>query len=202
MRSRPPKRTRVATAQTDRSNRRQIIIAAAIGVGVLALGILLFLSLRGPAAIEGLERVVGLSRGHDENAIYPQAEADQLPPIGGIHDPTWQNCGIYDTVVETKNVIHSLEHGAVWVAYSPELSERDVATLQEIVENENFVVLSPYPRLRSEVVLTAWGIQLEVDSVNDSRIGTFIERYQQGPQTPELGATCQNGVGSPIGFGQ
>jgi hypothetical protein len=200
MRSSPPKRTRVATAQPDGSNRRQIIIAGAIGLGIFALGVLLFLSLRGPVAIEGLERIVGLSRGHDPAVVYQGA--DQLPPIGGIHDPTWQNCGIYNTVLETKNVIHSLEHGAVWVTYSPELSDDDVATLQEIVESENFVVLSPYPGLRSQVVLTAWSIQLEVDSVNDSRIETFIERYQQGPQTPELGATCQNGTGSPIRLGQ
>jgi hypothetical protein len=198
MRSRPPKRTRITSAQTEGTNTRQIIIAVVVGLSILLLGILLFLSLRGPAAIDGLERVVGLSRGHDENAVYP--EANQLPPIGGIHDPAWQNCGIYDTVLETKNVIHSLEHGAVWVTYSLELSESDVSTLQEIVESENFVVLSPYTGLRSQVVLTAWGIQLEVDSVDDSRIETFIERYQQGPQTPELGATCQNGVGSPIGF--
>ena len=68
MRSRPPKRTRVVTAQDDGQGpaRQQVIIAAAVGLGVLALGALLFITLRGPAAIEGLERVVGLSRGHDE----------------------------------------------------------------------------------------------------------------------------------------
>jgi hypothetical protein len=200
MRSRPPKRSRIATAQPEKSNRRQIIIAVSVGIGVLALGILLFLSLRGPAAIDGLAKVVGLSRGHDESVVYESAE--QLPPVGGIHDPTWQNCGIYDTALETKHVLHSLEHGAVWVSYSPELSDEDVATLQEIVRAEAYTVLSPYPGLRSPVVLTAWGIQLEVDSVDDSRIETFIDRYQQGPQTPELGATCQNGTGSPINLGQ
>lgn len=200
MRSRPPKRTRVVTTQEPRSNRRQIVVAVGVGLGVIVLGVLLFLSLRGPAAIEGLERVVGLSRGHDAEVVYE--DADQLPPIGGIHDPTWQNCGIYDTELVTKHVIHSLEHGAVWITYSPELSEDDVTTLQELVEGETFVVLSPYSRLRSPVVLTAWGIQLEVDSVDDSRIATFVERYQQGPQTPEIGATCQNGTGSPINLGQ
>jgi hypothetical protein len=200
MRSRPPKRTRVATAPQEGTNRRQVVVATLVGVGVIALGILLFLSLRGPSAIEGLERVVGLSRGHDAEVVYENA--DQLPPIGGVHDPTWQNCGIYDTVLETKHVIHSLEHGAVWVTYNPEMPPEDVTALQELVEGEDFVLLSPYPRLQSPVVLTAWGIQLELDSVNDSRIATFIERYQQGPQTPELGATCQNGTGSPIGIGR
>jgi hypothetical protein len=200
MRSRPPKRTRISTLQEEGSNNRQIIIAVGVGLGVLALGILLFLSLRPPATIEGIDRVVGLSTGHDPEVVYENA--DQLPPIGGIHHPTWQNCGIYDEPIEAKHALHSLEHGAVWVTYSPELSDDDVATLQDTVRDESFVVLSPYPRLRSPVVLTAWGIQLEVDSVDDSRIATFIERYQQGPQTPELGATCQNGTGSPIAVGR
>lgn len=200
MRSRPPKRTRVVADQEGGTNRRQLLIGVGVGLGVLILGVLLFLSLRGPSAIEGIQRAVGLSRGHDPEVVYE--EADQLPPIGGIHDPVWQNCGIYTEPVDTKHVIHSLEHGAVWVTYSPELSEDEVQTLQELVEGENFVLLSPYPRLRSPVVMTAWGIQLEVDSVDDSRIATFIERYQQGPQTPELGASCQNGIGSPINFAQ
>lgn len=201
MRSRPPKRTRVVTpTPIEGTSRRQIIIAAAVGLGVLTLGFLLFITLRGPAAIEGLERVVGLSRGHDPEVVYE--EADQLPPIGGIHDPVWQNCGIYNESLDTKHVIHSLEHGAVWVTYSPEMSQDDIATLEDAVRTESFVILSPYPGLRSPVVLTAWGIQLEVDSANDSRIATFIERYQQGPQTPELGASCQNGTGSPISTAQ
>lgn len=200
MRSRPPKRTRIATAQPEESRRQQIFIAIAVGLGVLFLGILLFLSLRGPAAIDGLAKVVGLSRGHDEDVVYE--EADQLPPVGGIHDPTWQNCGIYETELAAKHVLHSLEHGAVWVTYNPQLSEDDVALLQDLVSTESFTVLSPYPGLKSPVVLTAWGIQLEVDSADDSRIEAFIERYQQGPQTPELGASCQNGTGSPINIGQ
>jgi hypothetical protein len=176
------------------------VIASAVGVGVLLLGVLLFITLRGPAAIEGIQRVAGLSRGHDPEVVYQ--DADQLPPIGGIHDPVWQNCGIYEEPILAKHAIHSLEHGAVWVTYSPELPDEDVQVLQELVGAENFVLLSPYPLLRSAVVLTAWGIQLEVDDVNDSRIATFIERYQQGPQTPELGATCADGTGSPIPPGQ
>ena len=200
MRSRPPKKTRVSTHQDESSKSRRIIIAAAVSLGIVGLGVLLFLALRGPAAIDGLSRVVGLSRGHDANVVYENA--DQLPPIGGGHDPTWQNCGIYDTELEAKHVIHSLEHGAVWVTYNPGLPADDVATLQDIVRDQSYVVLSPYPNLKSPVVLTAWGIQLELDSVNDSRIPIFIDRYQQGPQTPELGASCQDGTGSPISVGR
>ena len=53
--------------------------------------------------------------------------------------------------------------------------------------------------LASELVLNAWGVQLQVDSVNDARVAQFIDQYRLGPQTPEFGASCDGGVGRPIG---
>ena len=194
MRSKP-RRQRQTSTQPESNRSRNIIIGAAIVLGVAALLFLLFLSLREPGAVEGLARFAGLSRGHDPEIDYPQGE---LPPVGGVHDPVWQNCGIYNEPLDTKHVLHSLEHGAVWVTYQPDLSADDVEALQDTVRNEPYVVLSPYPNLKSPVVLSAWGIQLEADSADDGRVAQFVERYQQGPQTPELGATCQNGTGDPI----
>jgi hypothetical protein len=91
-----------------------------------------------------------------------------------------------------------LEHGAVWITYQPGLPEEDVTQLQDLVRGQSHLLLSPYPGLKSPVVLTAWGLQLELTSVQDSRIEEFIDRYQQGPQTPERGASCSDGVGQPI----
>jgi hypothetical protein len=119
--------------------------------------------------------------------------------VGGTHHDIWQNCGIYDEPLEAENVVHSMEHGAVWISYQPELSDDDVNTLRDLVRGERFIVLSPYPGLQSPVVLTAWGVQLELNSVEDDRVEEFIDRYQVGPQTPERGATCSDGVGQPIG---
>jgi hypothetical protein len=47
--------------------------------------------------------------------------------------------------------------------------------------------------------MTAWGLQMPVDSLPDNRIAEFISRYRQGPQTPEPGASCAGGVGTPLG---
>ena len=30
------------------------------------------------------------------------------PPTGGVHNPGWQNCGIYDKQVALENAVHSL----------------------------------------------------------------------------------------------
>lgn len=174
---------------------RTYLIWGGVALGVILLGVLLALNLREPGAIAGITRFAGLSRGHTEDATYPDTG---LPPAGGLHSSVWQNCGIYDQPIDSKNVVHSLEHGAVWLTYSPELPEDDVEELRDMARGEPYVLMSPFPGQRSDIVLTAWGIQLEVDSVNDNRIETFIDRYQQGPQTPEFGGACSGGVGTPI----
>jgi hypothetical protein len=73
-----------------------------------------------------------------------------------------------------------------------------VDSLRQAVRGESYTILSPYPGLKSPVVLTAWGIQLELESAEDERILEFIDRYEQGPQTPERGALCSEGTGAPI----
>jgi hypothetical protein len=47
--------------------------------------------------------------------------------------------------------------------------------------------MSPYPSQTKPVVLTAWGVQLVIDSLPDDRIAKFITSYEQGPQNPKLG---------------
>jgi hypothetical protein len=182
--------------QTNENKWRKYVIWGAVALGIIALGALLYLNLQEPEALSDLVRSVGLERAHDENVDYTGSD---LPPVGGIHSGIWQNCGIYDEPIAAKNAVHSMEHGAVWVTYHPDLPAGDVDRLRDLVQGEPYVLLSPYEALNSPVVLTAWGIQLEVDEANDDRIATFIERYERGPQTPEPGATCRDGNGSPIG---
>lgn len=181
--------------QSNDNTLRNIIIGGAIAITIIGLGALLYMSLQEPEALADLQRFVGLDRAHDEEVVY---EETGLPPVGGVHSGIWQNCGIYDAPIDTKNAVHSMEHGAVWVTYQPNLPADDVETLRDEVSRFNYALLSPYDGLRSPVVLTAWGIQLEVDSADDDRIGTFLDRYVQGPQTPEIGATCSDGNGTPI----
>ncbi|MEW5986978.1 MAG: DUF3105 domain-containing protein [Chloroflexota bacterium] len=184
--------------KTEQQKRNEaIMIWGAIAAGVVILAVLLVVTLREPAPLEGLARIAGLLREHDDEITYPESD---LPPAGGVHASEWQNCGLYDTPIELKNALHSLEHGAVWLTYQPELAAGDVERLQGIVreETDGYVLMSPFPGQRSPVVLTAWGIQLEVDSARDGRISEFIAKYQQGIQTPERGASCTDGVGEPL----
>ena len=178
----------------QRRRRRQLMIGIPIAVVILlVLGLVLARSLDTPE-IEGLQEYSGLSRGHDNAA---QFEFTGLPPAGGVHFPRWLNCGVYREPVDTGLAVHSLEHGAVWLSYHPDLDPNEIATLEEYADNQNFVLISPFPNQSSDIVATAWGVQLELSDASDPRIPLFINQFVQ--QGPEPGATCANGVGTPIG---
>jgi len=135
----------------------------------------------------------GLSRNHTSSAVhYPQS-----PPVGGDHNPVWQNCGYYAQPVRNENAVHSLEHGAVWITYQPSLPKAQVDVLANMARSQQFVLVSPYPGLPAPVVASGWGVQEWFHSAGDAGLAQFVSKYRQGPQTPEPGAPCSNGTGTP-----
>lgn len=124
---------------------------------------------------------------------------EETPPAGGPHAATWQNCGIYDQPIPSETAVHSLEHGAVWLTYRPDLPPADVERLRDLTRGRTHVLLSPFPGLPAPVAASAWGVQLQVDTAADERLGQFVQRFAQGPQAPEPGAPCIGGIGAPIG---
>lgn len=117
------------------------------------------------------------------------------PPTGGPHHPIWQNCGVYTDELRDEHVVHSMEHGAVWVTYRTE--DLSVGAIDELVRRftgRRYVIVSPRSAQDHAVVLSAWNRQLAVDDTDDSRIGIFVARYAQGPQAPESGAPCDGGT--------
>jgi len=147
------------------------------------------------AAIPGLQTYTGLSRDHVTGKVsYPQT-----PPVGGAHNPVWQNCGIYNAPVANENAVHSLEHGAMWITYQPSLPAAQLAAIKADVAGQKYALVSPYPGLPSPVVATVWGAQLKVASAADPRLTTFIDTYASGTQAPEPGGECTGGTGTPTG---
>ncbi len=179
---------------------------AGIGlVGVLLVGALFYLGYYDPAAtnndIEGLVIFPDPGRDHLSGDIDYVQDA----PPGGPHNPTWLNCGIYDEPVRVENVLHSLEHGAVWLAYQPDLAIEQVERLRSLTRQEQsrlgerLIILAPRPNLEDPIVATAWRAQLRLEDASDERLTSFVRRYQKGPFTPEPGADCTfGGIGEPL----
>ena len=137
-------------------------------------------------APEGVKSYAGLGRNHTTDDV----KYDQNPPVGGDHDPVWQPCKFYDQPIRTQRGVHSMEHGAVWITYSPDLPADQVAILKLLAKGQTHVLVSPYAGLPSPVVASAWGEQLVLPAATDGRLVQFIKFFQEGPQTPEAGAPC------------
>jgi hypothetical protein len=120
---------------------------------------------------------------------------NRFPPVGGPHDGTWANCTgiVYNAAVRNENMVHTLEHGAVWITYNPDtISASDLDLLTSLVDGQPYTSLSPYPGLDSPIALQAWAHQLKVDSASDERVTQFLTALRQNRWVyPETGATCQ-----------
>lgn len=200
------RRARAARIQEEhrRAERRRsmLIIAPAVVVAMLLVGSAAFVMVgqqreqaeveaaaKGP--IEGVESFSDLTRNHVDTGV----DYSQSPPVGGDHAPIWTNCGAYQEPVQPSQAVHSLEHGAVWVAYDSALGADQVERLASLAESNSYVLVSPVDGLPSPVTVTAWGKQLQVDGAEDPRLAAFLQKYQQGPQAPEPGAACTGGAG-------
>ncbi|UQX00918.1 DUF3105 domain-containing protein [Streptomyces sp. RerS4] len=131
------------------------------------------------------------------NHVQTPVKYEMNPPVGGDHHPRWTNCDgdVYQNPLPEVNAVHSLEHGAVWVTYNEKAAKADVDKLAEKVGKTPYTLMSPVKEQAGAIMLSAWGKQLTVDSASDPRVAQFFTKYVQGPQTPEPGAACTNGLG-------
>lgn len=177
--------------------RRHQWLLTRIGLAVFAVllvggvGYAVFAGVRGRRVPEGTRTFADVGTGHTAETIA----YDPAPPVGGQHDATPLNCGFYSAAVRSENAVHSLEHGAIWITFRPELPMEEVGRLRALAEDEGKVIVSPYPDVPAPVVASAWGRQLRLDAVEDDRLGQFVRRFR-GVDAPEPRAPCA-GVGSP-----
>lgn len=118
-------------------------------------------------------------------------------PSGGDHSPppNWLTCGVYEGQVPDELAVHSLEHGAVWIALGPDSTPADREAATALAEGRK-VFVSDVPDLPDPVELVAWGSRLRLDQVDDPRAERFIEAFVDADTAPEPGASCQS-LGEP-----
>jgi hypothetical protein len=100
---------------------------------------------------------------------------------------------VYTSPIAKEQAVHSLEHGAVWVTYRPDLPANEIETLAGKVRDREFMMMSPYPGLDKPISLQAWGYQLKVDRADDGRIDEFIDALRKNATLePQVG--CSGGI--------
>ena len=172
-------------------------LSGVLAMSVVIAGVAFFWAPRMPFAAESPPAGAMAYEVSGNQHVRTPVSYPQSPPVGGNHDPVWQDCGFYAAPIRNENAVHSLEHGAVWITYHPGLASSDVDSLRSLAEREDRVIVSPYPGLSRPVVASAWGRQLPVDSVNDARIDRFVEAFRNDSKAPEAGGPCSGGKSTP-----
>ena len=108
----PPKKTSARELREQKraqeEQRRRLIyigIGVAVAVGLLAM-IYFTVNAPKPTPIEGVQIFTNIPGGqHVEGPVG----YTQNPPVGGPHNPDWQNCGIYDRAVQNEADLHFID---------------------------------------------------------------------------------------------
>jgi hypothetical protein len=184
-------------AQRLREERRRKVLtiagvttAVVLVVGLLAF--LIFMEFRS-RTVSGVEEFEVGSYEHVETG--QRVDYEQTPPVGGDHWNAWQNCGVYPEPVTPEFAVHSLEHGAVWINYRPDLPEDQVQALNEMYSPGDYLVISPYEgELDAPIVASSWGRQISAETAGDENLQRFVRLYERGTDVPEPGASCSGQV--------
>ncbi|MCC6237439.1 MAG: DUF3105 domain-containing protein [Dehalococcoidia bacterium] len=137
------------------------------------------------ADLKGVEVAIAAAT-HTTNVaelIIPEGD----PPVGGPHFPVPLRAGTYADPVQDGNVIHSLEHGMIWISYNRDLLPAAEIQKLEAIQGAHSrdVVLSPRPENTSPISVASWGRLLKLDTVNTQAINDFIEVNRD--RSPEPG---------------
>lgn len=182
-------------AQREREERRRRVIrwtaggaaAVVLAGGLGYVGWMAYDSTQ----IDGLREYGDLTNDH----VAEDVDYEQSPPVGGDHHEAWQNCGVYDAPLKDIHAVHSLEHGAVWITYDPDLPAEQVKALNAKYTQGGYVVVSPYEgKMAAPIVASAWGKQVSMDKADDDNLEKFLKSYEQSTDVPEPGAACSGAV--------
>ena len=133
---------------------------------------------------EGVESY-SVSPSHtNDPVVYPQT-----PPVGGPHALSWETCVFRDRPVPSESAVHSLEHGAIWITYQPDVPAEQLAVLKRLADSRRDVLVSRWDvGLPAPFVATSWGRQMKLSSADDPRLLQFIRAFTG--QAPEPSAPC------------
>jgi len=118
-----------------------------------------------------------------EGATHPSYNSN--PPSSGWHYASTVRGRFYEEALPDEQVIHNLEHGDIWIAYHPDISDEAKDILESFAGQ--YVVVSPRATNDGDISLVAWGrvdtFDIENGIVDEERIRNFIKRHDnRGPE--------------------
>ena len=144
-----------------------VVVAAVVG----------YFAYRAQADLPGM-KFADLGNRHIPTAETPHDPYNSDPPTSGPHLPYIAPWGVHTRPITAELQVHNLEDGGVLVQYSCDCPDV-VGKLQAIVRTyDKFVVLAPYPSMKSRIALTAWTRIETMQDLDAKRVSRFIESYR------------------------
>lgn len=106
------------------------------------------------------------------------------PPTSGPHYFNPAKNGVHDTVIVDETLVHNLEHGFIWIAYKPDISEETKNELKKFVEDDDWkMVMAPRPQNDAPIILVSWGRYLKLQDFDENQVKKFRNDYRnRGPE--------------------
>ena len=169
--------TKGKRAKASHSSRRPLKVGATVAAVVVGAVIVGWFAYRAAADLPG-EKFPDLGNLHIQTATDPHERYNSDPPTSGPHLPYIAPWGVHTRPIPPPLQVHNLEDGGVMVQYNctcPELIEQ----LRGVVSRyEKFVILAPYPEMKSRIALTAWTRLDRLEEFDEKRIVRFIDSYR------------------------
>jgi len=122
--------------------------------------------------------------GRDHVLAGTRVEYKTNPPTSGSHFAQPQNWGVYSKEIPDGSVVHSLEHGGIWISYKEDISNDQKTILEETGRaNSQSVIVSPRPGNDEKVVVVSWGRMMKLETADKALIQKYIDTYKN--QSPE-----------------
>ena len=185
-------------AQQRRQARERWIRRAVYLFALVALVWFLFLRNLPPGEIGG-EKVLTFSTAGAGQHTGADVSYESIPPVSGEHRQAVAPCGVHGQQIEDELMVHTLEHGAVGIAFDPTLAPEDIEQIEAIVkEFDSHVFSVPYDGMETPISLLAWGHMIRLDELDEEVVRGFIDEFRQGGDAPEANQACPNDQDQPF----
>lgn len=163
-----------------------IIIIIVIAIGVVGLGVVLFkYGNTKPAEIPQMGEAISIQGSNHIEVGASHEPYNSNPPTSGPMYGQDAKAGIYTRPLADEIVVHSLEHGRIWISYKG-IDPDTINKLDEISRRySQDIVLSPRENNDSPIALASWGRLQKLESFDQEQILQFIKANKN--KSPEAG---------------
>jgi hypothetical protein len=156
-------------------------------IGLIAWGIYALVQDGAPEGRDFSQKISILRAEHVPVGSISIDEYNSNPPTSGKHYDTPARPGFRENIIEDGYLIHSIEHGLIWISYHPRI-DGEADKLRDVVSA--FTVITSREANNEDIAIAAWGrldtFNLEdgtIDADDLQRINDFVLRYaNKGPE--------------------